>query len=155
MADAAVRRNELVLDLGAGTGALTAALVSAGARVLAVELHPGRAAALRRRFAGRPVTVLQTDLRGLRLPSRPFRVVANPPFSSSTALLRLLLARQSPMTAADVVLQRGLVRGLLVGDVRTVRPSRRFVLSRGRSLPSHAFLPPSRVESTVLVVRRR
>ena len=53
MADAAVRRNELVLDLGAGTGSLTAALLAAGARVLAVELHPGRAAVLRRRFADR------------------------------------------------------------------------------------------------------
>ena len=155
MADAAVRRNELVLDLGAGTGSLTAALLAAGARVLAVELHPGRAAVLRRRFAARPVTVLQTDLRGLRLPARPFRVVANPPYSTSATLLRLLLGRQSPMTAADLVLQRGLVHGLLVGDVRTVRPSRRFVLSRGRSLPPHAFRPPPRVESAVLVVRRR
>jgi 23S rRNA (adenine-N6)-dimethyltransferase len=155
VADAAVRRNELVLDLGAGTGALTAALVAAGARVLAVELHPGRAAALRRRFAGRSVTVLQTDLRAVRLPAGPFRVVANPPYSASTALLRLLLGRHSPLTAADVVLQRGLVHGLLVGEVRTVRPSRRFVLSRGRSLPPDAFRPPPRVESAVLVVRRR
>ncbi|EUA72289.1 putative ribosome methyltransferase [Mycobacteroides abscessus subsp. bolletii 1513] len=29
------------MDLGAGHGALTAHLVAAGARVLAVELHPG------------------------------------------------------------------------------------------------------------------
>lgn len=155
MADAAVRRNELVLDLGAGTGALTAALVAAGARVLAVELHASRAATLRRRFADRPVTVVETDLRGLRLPGRPFRVVANPPYASSTAVLRLLLGRHSTMTAADIVLQRGLVHGLLVGDLRTVRPSRRFVLSRGRLLRPAAFHPPSRVESAVLVVRRR
>jgi 23S rRNA (adenine-N6)-dimethyltransferase len=155
VADAAVRRNELVLDLGAGTGALTAALVAAGARVLAVELHPGRAAALRRRFAGSPVTVLQSDLRALRLPARPFRVVANPPYSASTAVLRLLLGRHSPLTAGDLVLQRGLVHGLLVGEVRTVRPSRRFVLSRGRTLPRDAFWPAPRVESAVLVVRRR
>jgi hypothetical protein len=59
------------------------------------------------------------------------------------------------MTAADLVLQRGLVHGLLVGGVRTVRPSRGFVLSRGRSLPPHAFHPPPRVESAVPVVRRR
>ena len=34
------RPGELVLDLGAGEGALTAHLVRAGARVVAVELHP-------------------------------------------------------------------------------------------------------------------
>jgi SAM-dependent methyltransferase len=39
VADAAVRPGELVLDIGAGHGALTAELVERGARVVAVELH--------------------------------------------------------------------------------------------------------------------
>ncbi len=42
MADAVVRPGELVLDTGAGRGALTAGLVERGARVVAVELHPAR-----------------------------------------------------------------------------------------------------------------
>jgi hypothetical protein len=44
----------LVIDIGAGGGAITAQLLDQGAQVIAVELHPGRAAALRRRFAGTP-----------------------------------------------------------------------------------------------------
>nr|UXC93975.1 truncated ribosome methyltransferase [Mycobacteroides abscessus subsp. abscessus] len=43
VAESGVRSGEFVVDLGAGHGALTAHLVAAGARVLAVELHPGRA----------------------------------------------------------------------------------------------------------------
>ena len=58
VAVAAIRPGDLVLDLGAGDGALTEPLRAAGARVLAVELHPGRAERLRTRFApsrdGRP-----------------------------------------------------------------------------------------------------
>ena len=79
VADAAVLPGELVLDIGAGRGPLTAELVERGARVIAVELHPGRAEHLRQRFAGQPVTVVQADAVSLRLPRRPFRVVASPP----------------------------------------------------------------------------
>jgi 16S rRNA A1518/A1519 N6-dimethyltransferase RsmA/KsgA/DIM1 with predicted DNA glycosylase/AP lyase activity len=60
-----------VLDIGAGEGALTAHLVRAGARVIAVELNPGRARVLRERFP--EMAVLQIDATALRLPGRPFR----------------------------------------------------------------------------------
>ena len=44
---AGIRRDDIVLDLGAGTGALTAALVRSGAFVVAVEIDTELAAGLR------------------------------------------------------------------------------------------------------------
>jgi len=156
VADAAVRPGELVLDIGAGRGALTAQLVGRGARVIAVELHPARAQYLRRRFAGFPVTVVQADAVALRLPRRPFRVVASPPYAITSPLLRLLLAPSSRLAAADVVLQRAAVRRYAGGPAGGPgRQARQWRVRAGRSLPRRAFRPPPAVDSAVLVVRRR
>lgn len=156
VAAAAPRPGELVLDVGAGNGALTVHLLAAGAKVLAVELHPVRAQKLRSRFAGQDVRVLQVDAASLRLPHRPFRVIANPPFSVTSALLRTLLARHSRLTAADIVLQRAVVRRMAEGAMPGAgRWMRDFEVRPGMSLPRKAFRPPPRVDSSVLVVRRR
>jgi 23S rRNA (adenine-N6)-dimethyltransferase len=156
VADAAVRPGELVLDIGAGQGALTAELVERGARVIAVELHPARVRQLCRRFAGLPVTVVHADAVAMRLPRRPFRVVASPPYAISSPLLRLLLAPSSRLTAADLVLQRAVVRRYTGGQAAgSGRSGRQWRVRAGRTLPRRAFRPSPQVDSAVLVVRRR
>jgi 23S rRNA (adenine-N6)-dimethyltransferase len=64
-------------------------------------------------------------------------------------LLRTLLAPGSRLTAADLVLQRAVVRRYASGAAR------RFSLTAGLALPRRAFLPPPQVDSAVLVIRRR
>ena len=144
-----MRPGELVLDLGAGGGALTAPLLDAGARVLAVELHPARAERLRRRLPDRLVTVVETGLATVHWPVRPFRVMASPPYTGTTELLRRLL-RARRLVAADLVLQRSAARRPV--DQRV--GGNRWVLSLGMPVPRRASRPPPRIDSVVLRARR-
>lgn len=142
-----------MLDIGAGQGALTAPLVLAGAHVIAVELHDERVAHLRERFAADPVRVVQVDVRALRLPRRPFRVVASPPYALTSDVLRLLLSSER-LRSADLIVQRAAARRLLMAPPRSAH-ARRYQLSCGMTVPRTAFAPPPRVDSVVLRVRRR
>jgi 23S rRNA (adenine-N6)-dimethyltransferase len=143
--------DDLVLDIGAGDGALTGPLLATGARVVAVELHRGRAATLRQRYGERGLRVVQCDLRELRLPHRPFRVVASPPYALSTPLVRLLLGSDR-LVRADLVLQRAAARRLAAAPPG--RHARRYRLSVGPSVPRSAFRPPPSVDSSVLRIER-
>ena len=64
-------------------------------------------------------------------------------------LLGLLLAPGSRLAAADLVLQRAVVRK------HASRRAPGFRVSMGPPVPRRAFRPPPRVDSAVLIVRRR
>jgi 16S rRNA A1518/A1519 N6-dimethyltransferase RsmA/KsgA/DIM1 with predicted DNA glycosylase/AP lyase activity len=153
---ARIQRDDLVLDLGAGTGVLTAALVRAGARVVAVEIEHELAEGLRRRFAG--VDVRTADALCVSLPREPFKVVANLPFDSGTSILRRLLDPRLPLATADVVVQWALAE-----KRAAVWPSTQlgvywgawFELSVARRLPRCVFAPPPAVDAGLLRIVRR
>jgi 23S rRNA (adenine-N6)-dimethyltransferase len=159
--EAGVGVGDLVLDLGAGGGILTAALRDARARVLAVELDRDLAAALRRRFAGdASVTVVEADAARVRLPREPFAVVANLPFAHGTAILRHLLDDPAvAVRSVDAIVEWGLA------EKRTrVWPSTQLScywgafheLSIARRVPRAAFTPPPSVDAAVFrAIRRR
>jgi 23S rRNA (adenine-N6)-dimethyltransferase len=152
-----VQADDLVLDLGAGTGVLTAALRDAGARVLAVELDPALAAGLRARFGA--ACVVEGDAATVRLPRGPFAVVANLPFAAGTAILRHLLDDpRAPLTRLDAVVEWGLA----VKRTR-VWPSTQlacywgawYELTLARRISRDAFAPPPAVDAALLRALRR
>ncbi len=145
-----------MFDVGAGTGVLTEPLVACGAHVIAIELHPRRVAELRRRFARDHVTVVIADAADLRLPRRPFRVVANPPFAITVALLRRLVAPGSRLVRADVVVPWHVAKRWTSGAAPGYgRWSSEFTAVLGRLLHRCAFSPPPPNGVAVLVIERR
>lgn len=155
---ARLARAELVLDLGAGNGAITVLLAGTGARVVAVERDQSLLRRLNRRFAhSANVTVVAADLRCVPLPNRPFRVVANPPFGCTTALLtRLLSNRDVLLTDAHLVLAHGAAVGLVQPHrALTRRWAARWQFDIVRRLPAACFLPPPSVDAAIVTIRPR
>jgi 23S rRNA (adenine-N6)-dimethyltransferase len=153
--EAGIRPGDRVVDVGAGLGALTVALLAAGARVIAVEAHPERARRLHERF-GRTIVVVAADAEDLRLPQQRFHVVANPPFAVTTALVRRLLQPGSRLQSAHLIVPRHVARRW-AGPTAPghQRWGHTFTASAGLRVPRAAFRPAPRVDAQVLVIRRR
>lgn len=154
---------DLVVDIGAGAGALTLPLARAGAEVWAVETDPAWASRLadgaERAGVAAAVRVIETDLRRLRLPRRPYRVVANPPFGLTSEVLGLLLddPARGPVRA-DLILQQEVARQHAASPPAALRtaawaPWWRFEL--GLRVGRGSFRPRPSVDARVLIATRR
>ncbi len=160
VAGSGVQPGDLVVDIGAGNGLITAALVRRGARVVAIERDPALVRRLRDRFGpGSGVTVVAGDVLTASLPREPFAVVANIPFSITTKILRRLLGdaggrlrRADVIVQAEVARKRGTRgRGTLLNA--TWEPWYEF--GAGARVPRAAFRPQPRVDGAVLMAARR
>ena len=153
--DAGIAAGTLVLDLGAGSGVLTRALVDAGARARAVELDVAALRQLEGRFGSDSrVEVVRGDATTVPLPDEPFAVVANLPFAAGTAILRRLLGDPVVhLLQLDAIVEWGLAvkrtavwPSTLLGCIWGVRYELRLV----RRVPRACFAPPPSVDAAVL-----
>jgi 23S rRNA (adenine-N6)-dimethyltransferase len=155
--------DDLVVDVGAGAGALTFPMARAGATVWAIEPDSHWAARLaaqvEARRLGRQVRVIASSVERLRLPSEPYRVVANPPFGITTRLLSMLLDEPTlGPVRADLIVELGVARKHTAVPPRALRtaawaPWWHFQL--GPLVPREAFRPRPSVDAAVLTITRR
>jgi 23S rRNA (adenine-N6)-dimethyltransferase len=160
---AVIEPDQLILEIGAGTGAMTIPLARAGGRVVAVERDPVwadrlRAAAERAGVADR-VEVVEADFRQLDRPRERYRVVANPPYNLTTALLAWLLdePERGPWRA-DLVIQLEVARKHAAQPpvaLRTAAWAPWWLFEHRLTIDRNAFRPVPAVDSALLTVHRR
>lgn len=150
----------LVVEIGAGTGQLTAALLDGGLTVVALELEDRLVGYLRQRFRDQPrLRVIQGDARDLDLDAIlpagvPFAVAGNLPYFAANPIIRRLL--ESPRKPADIVVmvQREVARELAAkpGDFSLLGISVQVYAAAEMlfDVSPAAFDPPPKVWSSVV-----
>jgi 16S rRNA (adenine1518-N6/adenine1519-N6)-dimethyltransferase len=158
--DARLHHTDAVLEVGPGLGVLTGRLVAAAARVVAVEIDPALAQALRTTVIDASLTVQTADILRVdpaTLFDEPYVVVANLPYHITSPVLRHLLAAGPPPAQRLILMvQREVAERITAAPPHLsalavslqVQARVRLV----RLVPASAFHPVPRVGSAVLRV---
>eukprot|EP00727_Mastigamoeba_balamuthi_P001852 m51a1_g11664 putative probable dimethyladenosine transferase (306) ;mRNA; f:5370-6718 len=159
---AEVRASDVVLEIGPGTGNLTMRLLAAAKTVIAVELDPRMAAAVKKRASatehGQKLQLIVGDFLKVDLPY--FDVcVANVPYNISSPLVFKLLAHRPAFRTAVLMFQREFALRLAAppGDEMYCRLSANCQLlsnvAHVMKVGRNNFRPPPKVESSVVRIR--
>lgn len=160
------RPGEPVLEIGPGLGALTEPLLAGGARVVAVEADGRLADELVSRYAGGGgLDVLRCDILEVSLAAicrerdvTRIKVIGNIPYNITTPILLWLIEQATSVERAVLTIQREVADRLLAapgnksyGSI-TLFLRQRAEVRRVRDIKAGAFLPPPKVDSTVVSI---
>ncbi len=161
---AKIESGEVVVEVGAGLGILTEALIKRGAKVCALEVDSGFFRVLEEKFAHSPdvelihADALKYDFRALAERIGKLRVVANLPYNISSRLLFMFQENRDIFTSLHILLQKEVAERLIAEPgtkdygVLTVLLGTSAKVELVFDIPSHAFFPVPEVTSTLIKV---
>ena len=152
---------DAMLEIGPGTGILTAELARVVERLHVVEIDRDLAAELRRRYPPERVVVHEGDALAFDLAILPagLRVVGNLPYNVSTPLLFHVAASAERVRDCVFLLQKEVVDRMVAAPGTadygrlSVMLQYRFALALALRVPPGAFTPPPKVDSAVVRMR--
>lgn len=156
-----IRKNDTVLDIGAGSGVISAVLARRARRVLAYEVEPTAVTKLRSNMKRHGnVEVIDADFLSADLPSGPYKVFANIPFSLSSAIVRKLCLGDRPPKAVYLIVQKQFAQKMIVDGEHfhgalgmAIAPW--WTTRIRRPLKRTDFTPPPAVDTVLLEIKRR
>ncbi len=164
-----VRPDDVVVEIGAGTGALTLGLAETAAHVIAVEIDPnlaeelGEATASIGNLSVLCGSILDVDL--AEVASEHGReevvVIGNLPYHLTTEIILYFVEQHAAIRRATTMVQKEYAERLLASpggrDYGAITLRLRYVagVTRIMDVPSTAFSPRPKVDSTVLALEFR
>lgn len=159
--------DETIVEIGPGTGALTAELIARAANVVAVEFDNKLTPLLNEQFGQQAnfklimADALATDFCREIQPASHARLVANLPYNISTAILQRLIEQRACLTDMVLMLQREVVERIMAPPGSSDRGFLSVLVEayceteKLFDVGPGAFRPPPKVWSSVMRVRFR
>lgn len=114
-----IKKRDLCIDIGAGSGVITYALSKRCKKVIAIEKDPVASEKLRQNLARqgiKNVEVVEKDFLDYELPNEPYKVFSNPPFHLSSKIVHKLLEAENQPESFYLILQKQFALKLLNTD---------------------------------------
>jgi 16S rRNA A1518/A1519 N6-dimethyltransferase RsmA/KsgA/DIM1 with predicted DNA glycosylase/AP lyase activity len=109
-----ITRNDIVYDIGAGSGTISSVLAEKCQSVAAIELEPRMVDRLRTNMQKYPnVTVNHDDFLEMKLPKTPYKIFANIPFHLSSPIVHKIAEDDFPPEATYLIVQKQFANKLL------------------------------------------
>jgi len=157
-----LKNGDSVIEVGAGLGVLTEALIDQGAKVWALEIDSGFFRSLQKKFgeSDNPVLIhadaLKFDFPGLSKKIGKLRVVANLPYNISSRLIFMFHENREIFSTLDVLLQKEVAERLIAAPgakeygVLTVLLGVSATVEIVFDIPAKAFVPVPEVTSSLV-----
>jgi len=158
--DAGIGSEDVVVEIGAGAGTLTAALADRAKEVIAYEIDENLRPVLEHTLAGREnVRIVYEDFlkKSEPLPAS-FKVAANLPYYVTTPIIMRLLEGEEKPKSIAVMVQKEVAERLVAspgsGDYGAITASLHLVATAEitRIVGRQNFLPPPNVDSAVVLI---
>lgn len=152
---------DTVLEIGPGTGTLTSLLVKQAKQVVAVEFDQALAVRLPERVKAENLKVVQQDILSFDLTSLPsdYKVIANIPYYLTSNLIRVLSESRNQASTVVLLVQKEVAERVAAqqGQMSLLSVSAQFYweVGLGNVVPAELFTPVPKVDSRVLIMKRR
>ena len=157
-----IKKRDLVLDIGAGSGVITFALSKKAREVWAIEPDRETAEKLKeniKKYNLENINVIEKDFLELELPEEPYKVFSNPPFHLSSKIVHKLLEAKNPPESFYLILQKQFALKLLNTDRHYTSQLGQELIKEYQTkikypLKSTDFTPPPAVPTVLFEAKR-
>ncbi|MDJ1646322.1 16S rRNA (adenine(1518)-N(6)/adenine(1519)-N(6))-dimethyltransferase RsmA [Mycoplasma phocimorsus] len=148
--------NEIIVEIGPGTGAITSLILQNNVKLIAYEIDNDLASRLEKQFKNDNFTLINKDVLECEFPKQKFKVIANIPYYITSDILFKLFDNYKNISLAIIMMQKE-VADRLIAKENTANYSKLTMVNniycetqKLFDVPNFAFEPAPKVTSSVV-----